>query len=105
MSAKDWRMLAKCETCPFHTKGPGLTLRKSLRRWRQITQSILAGAAFYCHKTAMADDEDGFIPDGKARYCAGAIEFEDKRGVSSNYRRMCERFDWIAANRRRKGTA
>jgi hypothetical protein len=57
---------------------------------------------FACHNTIESDDEDEFetVPNGKLKYCAGAIEFEDRQGLSSNYRRMCKRLDAVAAERK-----
>ena len=100
MSATAWRMPTKCDTCPFHTTGPGLRLRKTLRRWSQILASIRRGEAFYCHKTTTHDEDGEFVPTRAARYCAGALEYEDTAGVSSNYRRVCERLDHVASRRR-----
>jgi hypothetical protein len=84
-----------CVDCPFNASGPGLRLRRSLRpgRWRSILAGLLQGEWFACHKTTRDDDDESHASAG-ARYCAGAIAYEDKHQVSSNYRRVCERLDW-----------
>lgn len=84
-----WRMDKPCQDCPFNSKGPGLHLRKSLRpvRWREILDSLRYGQHFPCHKTT---HETG---DGSDLVCAGAIAWQDKRGFSSQYVRICERLD------------
>jgi len=85
-----------CADCPFAKKGPGAHLRRTLRpaRWREITSGLLRGEYFMCHKTT---DETG---DGSKKLCAGAIEWQAARGVSSNYQRVCERLDYFAARRK-----
>ena len=90
-----WRMVEKCETCPFATSGKGYALRKSLRpsSWRSILAGLRAGAMFECHKTT---DETG---DGSRLVCTGSLEYQDKLGISSQYTRVCRRLDAIAARR------
>lgn len=84
-----WRMKESCLNCPFNSSGLGLHLRKSLKRgrWREIIRGILSGEHFTCHKTA---DETG---NGSNLMCAGAIKYQNRRGVSSNLQRVCERLD------------
>lgn len=90
-----WRMAAPCENCPFNTSGKGLSLRKSLARgrWSEITRGLLRGEYFTCHKTT---EETG---DGSELMCAGAIAYQEKHGVSSNYQRVCERLGYIREQR------
>jgi len=98
----NWRMAQPCGNCPFNRTGAGLRLRRSLRpgRWRSILAGIRRGEWFACHKTAL-DADDGVPPPG-ARYCAGALAYEDRHGVSSNYRRICERLaEWAKMRRAR----
>lgn len=85
-----WRMLQKCENCPFHKTGPGYALRKSLRpgRFESIKRGLLRGQLFECHKTT--DDEGNA---GTGLLCAGAYEFMQKHEVSSQYIRICERLE------------
>ena len=82
-----WRMRNKCEDCPFANSGPGLHLRKSLMpgRWKQILQSLRSSYHFVCHKTTV---ETG---DGSNRVCAGAIEWQAKRGIEANLVRVMRR--------------
>lgn len=84
-----WRMPSPCIECPFNTKGPGAHLRKTLRagRWRGILSALRRGDHFTCHKTA---NETG---DGTNLMCAGAIKWQNNRGLSSNLQRVCERLD------------
>lgn len=87
-----WRMDTLCNDCPFATSGPGLALRKSLRRGRfaEIKRDLAGGQLhFLCHKTT---DETG---DGSNRICAGAIEYQRRLGTSSNLERVLGRIDAI----------
>lgn len=95
MSAKDWRMPVQCADCPFSSKGAGLHLRKSLRpeRWASILRELRDGSTFMCHKTT---PETG---DGSNKLCAGALEYQEEQGVSSQYQRVCERLDYYAQQR------
>lgn len=85
-----WRMPGMCANCPFATSGPGLALRKTLRRWPAILADLRRGAYFVCHKTA---PETG---DGSRLVCAGSLDWQESRGISSNYARVCERLERLA---------
>lgn len=91
MEMNSWRMQSMCSDCPFQVKGHGLNLRRSLRsgRWREILSGLRSGRDFRCHKTTI---DTG---DGSELLCAGAIEWMNKRGLSSNYQRICERLQWF----------
>jgi hypothetical protein len=91
-------MLEKCVDCPFARTGPGAHLRRTLQRgrWREILTGLLNEQHFMCHKTT---PETG---DGSNRVCAGAIEWQDRRGVSSQYVRICERLDYFKEKRETK---
>lgn len=93
-----WRMDKPCDNCPFNSRGPGLHLRKTLRssRWGEILHSLLNNQHFTCHKTT---EETG---DGSDRMCAGAIQWQEKRGVSSNLQRIMERLDHLPRSPVRK---
>lgn len=71
-------------------------LRKSLHpeRWREILGGLKRGDHFICHKTG---DETG---DGSNLICAGAMEWQHKRGLTSQYERVCERLEYSV---RKKG--
>lgn len=86
----NWRMKSKCADCPFHSKGPGLRLRRSLTagRWSGILQHLRRDSHFTCHKTT------GETGDGSELMCAGAIEWQEKRGLSSQLQRVMERLDF-----------
>lgn len=88
---KSWRMVKPCADCPFSTKGPGLRLRRSLRpgRYRSILADLRRGAHFFCHKTTRGTG------DGSNRVCAGSLAWSEKRGITSNYQRVCERVEHI----------
>jgi len=93
--SKRWRMAAQCADCPFATSGAGLALRKSLQpgRFASIKRDLLCGEYFVCHKTSR---ETG---DGSHMVCAGALEFQESHGVSSNYQRVCERIEAMVGER------
>lgn len=85
----EWRMAEMCVDCPFQKSGPGKRLADSLRpgRMGSIRRGLLRGENFECHKTTT---ETG---NGTSLLCAGAIEYQEKMGVSSQYVRICQRLD------------
>ncbi len=86
-----WRMPKPCEDCPFNADGPGLHLRESLRprRWLDILRALRHDGHFICHKTGPSTG------DGSKLTCAGAIEWQKKRGLPSQYVRICERLEYF----------
>lgn len=77
-----------CADCPFASAGPGLYLRKTLRRgrWREILTSLRMDHHFLCHKTT---EETG---DGSKLHCAGSIDWQIKHcGQPSQLARIMER--------------
>ena len=86
-----WAMPKICTNCPFAKRGLGAHLRWSLgpERWREITRGLRHGEYFLCHKTT---DETG---NGTNKVCAGALEYQDNRGITSQYVRICRRLDVI----------
>lgn len=102
-------MPSPCADCPFSSDGPGLKLRKSLTpgRWKEITSGLRAGAWFACHKTTGGGDDYGDNASMLlgAKMCAGAIEYQNSRGVSSNLQRVCENLDWAAEQREKRKRA
>lgn len=92
-----WRVEKMCNNCPFQKKGPGRRLALSLRRFGDIKAGLLRGDYFMCHKTTTSDDdldetEEGG-PGAGGLYCAGALDFQGRHGVSSQYARVCERLE------------
>lgn len=90
-----WRMPAPCENCPLNASGPGLALRRSLRKshWAGVLQALLRSRHFLCHKTT---EETG---DGSNPICAGSIAWQERHGVSSNLQRVMERIDQLFGSR------
>lgn len=84
-----WRMPEPCSDCPFNSSGPGLRLRRSLagKRWFSILEGLKNDRHFICHKTG---EETG---DGSQLLCAGAIRWQERRGLSSQMQRWMERID------------
>ena len=101
-----WRVEQKCANCPFHKAGPGRVLRDSLRpgRWSSILRDLLAGNGFVCHKTVEYDDE-GEAVHGTGLLCAGAIEWQNRRGTSSQLQRVCERLRAYASKAKGQANA
>lgn len=91
----EWRMPEKCANCPFAESGDGLRLRKALAkgRWQSIIAGLMRGEYFMCHKTTT---ETG---NGTKLLCAGAIEFQEENGCTSNYQRVCENLEYFAKRR------
>ena len=85
-----WRVIKKCDDCPFSRSGPGLTLRKSLgpSRWAGILSGLRGGNYFPCHKTTHNEVESEEAPS-RGLVCAGSIEWQDRNGASSAYVRLC----------------
>jgi hypothetical protein len=92
---KAWRMVAPCDGCPFSNSKGGTAQRRALRpgRLAAIKRGLLRGETFYCHKTTTMGDEESatYVPSGGEKLCAGALEWQNARGASSNYQRVCER--------------
>jgi hypothetical protein len=82
-----WRVARKCADCPFAKKGAGLKLRRSLRpgRFAEILRGLRREGYFICHKTTRQTG------NGTNLVCAGSIEWQEKRGLTSQYQRICER--------------
>lgn len=102
---KPYRTKEKCANCPFHSSGEGLRLRKSLNpgRWKEITDGLRNQEWFACHKTTIdCDDDDGESVPGSGLICSGSIEWQEKRGISSNFLRICERIREIGERRTMK---
>jgi hypothetical protein len=89
-----WRMAAPCAACPFNETGPGRALRNSLRpgRFKEICAGLRRDGHFQCHKTGR---ETG---DGSELLCAGALAWQEKRGLSSQYVRIAERLGHLRGN-------
>lgn len=87
-----WRMSKPCENCPFNKTGEGAELRRSMRgkRWNEILHGLRNNMHFPCHKTTY---ETG---NGKNLLCAGAIQWQEKRGLTSNLQRVMERVEYLA---------
>ncbi len=96
----NWRMKEPCSNCPFNKSGEGLKLRRSLRpgRWAEITRGLLGGGHFHCHKTTKETGE------GSELMCAGAIRFQERRGVSSQMVRWMERLDWLSKSKQKSAS-
>jgi hypothetical protein len=64
-----------------------------------VLQALRNGQYFVCHKTT------GASGDGTDLICAGAIAWQEKRGLSSNLQRIMERVDALSGERgRNEGT-
>lgn len=82
-----YRMERPCPDCPFSKSPAGRHLRQSLRpgRLAEIKAALRRGEYFLCHQTTR---ETG---DGSNLLCAGALDYQHRRGVESNYERVCAR--------------
>ena len=85
-----------CDNCPFAEDGAGLQLRLSLARgrWKEITEGLLHGQHFLCHKTTIPDedkevDDNPGYPHGQI--CAGARHWQSERGIVSDAEQIMER--------------
>lgn len=87
-----WRMNKPCENCPFNKTSPGAELRRSMRgkRWNGILHGLRNNMHFTCHKTTRQTG------NGTNLICAGAIQWQEKRGLSSNLARIMERVEYLA---------
>lgn len=91
-----YRMEVPCADCPFSKSEKGTRLRRSLApgRMTEIRANLRNGGAFECHKTT---DETG---DGSNLLCAGALEWQHARGISSQMERIGERLAYFATLRK-----
>lgn len=90
-----WRMEKPCADCPFSDSEAGQHLAASLQpgRMEEIEATLESNQHFMCHKTTY---ETG---NGTNRVCAGALKWQEERGLSSNYQRVCENLVWFAQQR------
>ena len=86
-----WRVKQPCGDCPFTNSPAGVHLRRTLgpSRWHKITDGLRRGEWFICHETT---EETG---DGSNLTCAGAIAWQSRRGLSSQYVRLMQRVEWF----------
>lgn len=91
-----WKMDTMCENCPFATEGPGLTLRQSLhpQRMADITNGLIKGDHFFCHKTTKGTG------NGDDLYCAGALAFQTERKIETPYMEVCQMFEGVRESKR-----
>lgn len=96
-----WKMAAPCADCPFSASKAGKHLRRTLgrARVREIETALRSDQHFVCHKTS---DETG---NGTNLICAGALAWQEERGLSSNLQRVMERLEWFAQQRKAKAPA
>ena len=90
-----------CSNCPFRIDGKQIKLNKD--RFDEIKQSLTSGGYnsqdFLCHKTTKEEgwnwdevgEDDAYHRAGGELLCAGAIEYQEAQGASSQYRRVAER--------------
>lgn len=87
-----FNMVRPCPQCPFRHDIPGYLTED--RVW-EITDAILSGATFTCHKTTVCDeDEDGeceMVDGPNAEHCAGALIFLEKNEAPNQMMRWMER--------------
>ena len=91
-----WKREQLCDNCPFSEDGPGYMLRLSLAkgRWAEITEGLLQGQHFLCHKTttdATEDDEGNEVGYPHGQICAGARHWQKERGIVSDAEQIMER--------------
>lgn len=94
-----YRLDKPCSNCPFNRSGPGLRLRRGLMpgRFAEILRGLKRGDHFICHKTSSEDIdyEKGTCVAEMLAYggllCAGAIEWQAKRGIVSQALEICQR--------------
>lgn len=97
-------MEVMCANCPFAKSGEGRKLARSLApgRMAEIKRGLLRGETFHCHKTTLDTDEGDAYAGSTSLLCAGALAWQNARGASSNYQRVCESLDYFAAQRKAK---
>jgi hypothetical protein len=94
MAERDWRMLAPCAQCPFVNKDVANTLRPG--RLSEIKDALRRDTHFVCHKTTRGTG------DGSNRQCAGAIAWQEQRGLYPNQMaRVCMRLDATGMGKKR----
>ena len=78
-----------CPECPFHARGYGARLGRSLdsERRREIADSLTGGTSFPCHMEASGEIETG--PAG--RMCNGAATIMDREGNPPQVMQLAER--------------
>lgn len=91
-----WKMAEPCIDCPFSNSEDGKHLARSLKKGRiaEIKRALRNDQYFTCHKTT---DETG---NGTNLVCAGALAWQNERGLSSNFQRVMESLDYFRERRK-----
>ena len=91
-----WRMPTPCADCPLSDSKAGKHLAKSLNpgRIQGIKAGLLQGGHFMCHETTRQ------IGNGSNLVCAGALDFQHARGITSRYEEMCRTFEGCKESRK-----
>lgn len=102
MDRLNYKLKEMCDNCPFAEDGPGRVLRDSLGpgRFKEITQGLKRGEHFFCHKTVNYSDDgeeygESYRAKGGEKICAGAIEWQAKRGIVADAIQIMDRLAMI----------
>lgn len=87
-----WKMEKPCANCPFSTSDAGKHLAGTLGpgRLAELKRALRTDHHFICHKTTESTG------NGTNLVCAGALAWQEERGLPSNYQRVCERLAWMS---------
>lgn len=96
MTDQYFNLKKPCKDCPFRTDN-GFML--TVPRVREISESLLRGESFPCHKTTRHDDEGDYCPDsGREMHCAGAMIMLERMERPNQIMRVAERLGWYDRN-------
>lgn len=91
-----WKVEKMCGNCPFAKEGEGAHLRESLgEQWPRIIKS-LEYSCFPCHKTTEATGNSTNL------ICAGALQYQEERGLSPQYKQVMERLSAMEKRKEQK---
>ena len=84
-----WRITIPCDNCPFSDSMQGTQLRESLgtKRFEAICQDLQKGRHFICHKSIDYETRN----PGTEKICAGAIQWQEARGIKADLVQIMER--------------
>lgn len=88
----NYTMRAPCSSCPFRWDVPGFL---TAERAAEITEALLRGFTFQCHKTITRNEEDydgeSVVHTEQDQHCAGALIMLEHMELPNQLMRIAER--------------
>lgn len=85
---KYFNLKSPCKDCPFRTD---INFHLDTERVVEITNALVCGQSFACHKTTIHDDDGESVRHDGEMHCAGAMIMLEKMGLPNQIMRIGER--------------